>query len=63
MKTWNELIGKTVESIDDTTADNVVVVHFSDKTSTVIDTEAIGFGLYRPVLGDVHNYGTTFKHD
>ena len=56
MKNWQDMVGKTIEAVDDTTADNVVVLKFSDKTSAFVDTEAIGFGLYRPTVSDSINY-------
>jgi len=46
---WSELVGKTILSVDETFGANVVRINFTDGTTVVIDTEAIGLGLYRPV--------------
>lgn len=50
MINWTQLIGKTVFKVDTKTADNVVVIEFTDRTKVQVDSEPIGHGLYTPVL-------------
>ena len=47
---WKELVGKTIKSVDDKDSVNVVRMKFTDGTDVTIDTDALGFGLYRPIL-------------
>ncbi len=60
-KSWSDLVGKTIAGIDETFGDNVIVLHFIDTTSAVIDTEAIGFGLYSPVLFELNSYDEVYS--
>ena len=53
---WKELVGKTIKSVDDKDAANVVRIKFTDGTDVTIDTDAIGFGLYRPILYPSSDY-------
>lgn len=47
---WNTLVGKTIAEVDIKFGVNVVLLKFTDQTSVVVDTEAVGHGLYTPVL-------------
>ena len=53
---WSSLENKTIDYIDEKFGDNVIVLNFKDKTSVVIDTDAIGYGLYRPILFSLTDY-------
>ncbi len=53
---WSELVGKTISSVDETFGANVVRIYFTDGTAVVVDTEAIGHGLYRPVAVSPASY-------
>lgn len=53
---WQEIVGKTIQSISTTMGINVVKLNFTDGTSIVIDTEAVGLGLYAPVALPVKQY-------
>jgi hypothetical protein len=53
---WKEVIGKTIKSVDEKFGANVVKLKFTDGSSVVIDTEAIGLGLYCPSLEPVEAY-------
>ncbi len=54
MSPWKELEGCRVIGFSETFGDNVVLLFVKDESDNikelVIDTEAIGHGLYRPVL-------------
>lgn len=52
---WNDLKGKTIERVSKKFA-NTVELFFTDGTSAVIDTEAIGHGLYSPSLHNPEEY-------
>jgi hypothetical protein len=51
---WKEIIGKTIKSVDEKSAANVVNVEFTDGTKVSIDTEAIihtnAGSIYRPII-------------
>lgn len=53
---WSDLVGKTIRSVDSNFGVNVVRVRFTDNTAVVIDTEAIGHGLYMPVVVPAEQY-------
>lgn len=53
---WQDIIGKTIKKTNTTFGINVVKITFTDDTSIVIDTEAIGRGLYVPVVFDIKSY-------
>lgn len=59
MQEWTKLIGKTIEKIDDSSV-NIVILYFTDGTSFFIEPEHQGHGIYGPVLyptlllGDSH---------
>ena len=50
------LIGKTIKSIDDKYASNIIRIKFTDDTEIVIDTEPIGYGLYTPIFMEPKGY-------
>jgi len=57
MLDWNDIVGKTIESIDEEFGDNVIVINFTDKSNVVIDTDTIDCGLHVPALFNKENYG------
>ena len=52
---WKDIVGKTVKKVN-TKNINIVILSFTDGTSMAIDTEAVGYGLYTPVLYDAADY-------
>lgn len=56
---WEELVGKTILSVDMNFGSNVVKLMIADENDLeelVIDVEPIGHGLYTPVLNQVSDY-------
>ncbi len=47
---WSELIGKTINSVDDKSGCNVVELGFTDGTFMEVNTEPVMQGIYTPVL-------------
>lgn len=50
MLNWNDIVGLTISSVDEESAANVVTIKFTNGKEIMVDTDAIGYGLYRPVL-------------
>lgn len=50
MLKWKEIVGKTIKSVDEKSACNTVKLTFTDGTTLMVDTDAVGHGIYRPVL-------------
>ncbi len=53
---WEQLVGKTIKSVDTTSAINVVVIEFTDNTQVFIDAIPVGHGIYAPSIEDSEGY-------
>lgn len=47
---WENLIGQKILSVDTDFGRDIILLKLDDGREVVIDTEAIGCGLHRPVL-------------
>jgi hypothetical protein len=52
---WKSIVGKTIQAVKQE-AINAVQIDFTDGNSVTVDTEAVGYGIYSPVLFNSEDY-------